>query len=518
MEIFDGRDIRVVARLFPEAATGIVITFTGRAANPPVEKGFGETYFLKRRISAVHFISKDNHWWQTPEPTAAIEELKNRGLLGGDRRITLYGSSMGGYAALILSRLITPRRMVLFSPQYSIDAARVPFEKRWRGYAARLKFDYDDMEAGIDHDCEVKVVYDPFFIPDRQHVALIEKLRPVDHVPIRFAGHNTARTLEELGLITQVIDELLFGDFSVPKFLRLYRPARPASSLFWHGLCQTLHRHGHHAGSALAAIVAARIMLTRGRMKDPVLRRDLLRSAIAAACRADMPALARSWLAELEKTETSSSRVAYARAMIAGAEGNWLACSKQIDKALGGKGNDPAQVALKIEAMGHVSGWSTALAYHKTASTDLKRSLPVLLAHARLLAGDQKWDVAIEVLNKYLRHDGLDPAARLLCARCWLQLGQPDTAMKQLSAILHYHLASDRIVDEVAALMEKGRGPRHAEKVRGRHKRFKRLFSAAMTALDDADWQNPGRTIEALRGLPTSRPERSPAARLNIGL
>src|SRR5260221_10915465 len=104
MDIFDGRDIRVVGRLFDESKENLVITFTGRAAAPPVEKGFGETYLIKRRVSAVHFISKDNHWWQTPEPAAAIDELRNRGLIGGDRQITLYGSSMGGYAALILSR------------------------------------------------------------------------------------------------------------------------------------------------------------------------------------------------------------------------------------------------------------------------------------------------------------------------------------------------------------------------------------------------------------------------------
>lgn len=181
----------------------------------------------------------------------AIGKLRERGLIGRGQDITLYGSSMGGYASLILSKLINPRRIVVFSPQYSIDGKRVPFERRWRSYAARISFEHDDMAAGIDPAAEIKIVYDPFFLPDRQHVKLIEGHRNVEHVPVPFAGHNTARALEELGVITRVIDQLLFGDFQVRQFLHLYRQTRARSSLFWYGLSQALARHNHHAGAML---------------------------------------------------------------------------------------------------------------------------------------------------------------------------------------------------------------------------------------------------------------------------
>jgi hypothetical protein len=516
MQIFDGRDIRVVAKLFEAAKEDLVITFTGRAANPPVEKGFGENYLIKRQISAIHFISKDNHWWQTPEPAAAVSELHRLGLVGGNRKVTLYGSSMGGYAALMLSRMIKPRRIVLFSPQYSIDPARVPFEKRWRTYAAKLQFDHDDMAAGIDHDAEIQVVYDPFFEPDRQHVALIEKLRPVNHVPIRFAGHNTARTLEELGIITRVIDDLLFGAFDVREFLRLYRRSRAGSSLFWYGLSQVLARNGHRGGATLAACMAAKILLVGGRMKDPVLRRDILRSALSMACEAGMPALAKVWFAELQSIESSSARMAYASALVARAEEDWKQVDKKLGSLAGGKASEPAHVALKIEAMGRLLEPADSLAFLDGLPSGLKRSPAVLLAQGRILKDAKRWTQAIDVLKQYTRHDRLDPVARTLSARCHIELGLLEPAMKQISPVLHYHVANGRLADEIADLMEKGRGKKHAQKVRGRHKRYARLLATLLEAVDRVPWHEKTNAAMSLRDLLQSRQAR-PSALDEVG-
>lgn len=506
IDIFDGQDIRVVARLFKESQDHLVITFTGRAANPPVDKGFGETYLAKRRVSAVHFISKDNHWWQTAEPQAAISELRARGLIDGTKKITLYGSSMGGYAALILSRLLKPKRIVLFSPQYSIDALRVPFEKRWRSYAAKLKFDYDDMSAGLDLEADVKVVYDPFFEPDRRHVELIERLRPVAHIPVCFAGHNTARTLEELGIIGQVIDDLLFGDFSVANFLHLYRSRRPASSLFWYGLSQTLSGHDHHAAAALTSYAAATIVLSSGRMKDPALRRDILRHAVSMAYTCSHTAIVATWLAELGKIESSSARIEYVHAVAAWAGRDWAQAGRRLDIALAKSRSDPAYVALKIEVLGKASGPAAALHYSSSLPASLGRVPTVLLAKARLLAYVKDWKSALDVLQQCLRHDRLNPAARALATKCWLELGRPEAAMKNLSPMIHYYIASDEVAEEIAQLFEQVRGRRHGDKVRARHKRYNNLLRTLIGTLDSIDWTDRNNGFDILRRLSQLRP------------
>lgn len=498
MNIFEGQDIRVFARLFDKSSQVLVITFTGRAANPPVEKGFGESYLLKREISAVHFISKDNHWWQTPEPAIAIEELRKRGLIGGNQSITLYGSSMGGYAALILSKLIKPRRIVAFSPQYSIDEKRVPFERRWRSHAAKLSFDHDDMASGIDHRAEIKVVYDPFFQPDHQHVKLIEGHRPVDHVPLCFAGHNTARALEEVGIITRVIDGLLFGDFEARQFQKLYRQTRAQSSLFWYGLSQTLAGHNHLAGAVLASQVAASIMISSGRMKDPTLRRDILHFAIEMACAADMEALANGWLSHLKEVDTNITRLAYCTALVDRANGNWAGVHANIDKVFKRGRSDATHAAIKIEAIGKLSGASAAIAYYKTLSPSWKRSPAVLLAHAGARAEKEEFAAALDILQGYFSQAPRNPAARILGARCRIALGQPDEAMKLLSPALKYHFASDKQLDEAARLLEAGRSKQHAEKLRARHKRYEKHF------------QNVTRILEG--NMPANRPPPAKAA------
>lgn len=488
MEIFEGQDIRVFARLVDANPGDLVITFTGRAANPPVEKGFGETYLLKRGISAVHFISKDNHWWQTPEPAIAVEELRKRGLVGGDRKITLYGSSMGGYAALILSRLIRPRRIVVFSPQYSIDGRRVPFERRWRAYAAKLRFDHDDMASGIDHDAELKVVYDPYFLPDRQHVKLIEEHRRVDHVPVPFAGHNTARALEELGIITRVINDLLFADFEGHRFRPLYRRTRSRSSLFWYGLSQTLARHNHHAAAVLASYAAARIMIASGRMKDPLLRRDILHTAIEMACAADMVDVASDWLAHLRKLDTSGMHLALCTALVERAKGNWTNADQNADKVLDRGRGGASPVAIKIEAMGKLAGPAAAIEYHQALSPSLKRAPAVLLAYAGIRAENQEWTAALDILKRYFRHQPRDPAARLLGAQCSIALERPDAAIKLLSPILKYHFASDRQLEEAALLLATGRTEQHAEKLRARHRRYTKAFQNLKSRIEGIDW------------------------------
>lgn len=488
MEIFEGQDIRVVARLFDNSTDVLVVTFTGRAAAPPVAKGFGESYLLKRRISAVHFISKDNHWWQTPEPKLAIEELRKRGLIDGKRQITLYGSSMGGYASLILSSLIRPRRIVVFSPQYSIDEKRVPFEQRWRDYAAKLRFDHDDMASGIDHDAEIKVVYDPFFLPDQQHVALIERHRAFEHIPVPFAGHNTARVLEELGIITGVIDQLLLGDFHSAQFLRLYRQTRARSSLFWYGLSQTLARHNHHAAAMLASYAAATILTKSGRMRDTALRREVLRSAIEMACAADMPGSAKGWFNSLKEIESSSVRAAYYAALVEKCQGDWSKVDRIVDEALKRGRPEDGHLALKLEAISKLAGPAAAMTYHQTLSASTRRSPPVLRAYAGVRAANKEWPAALELLERFFGHAPRDPASRILGAQCWIAQNRPEAAIRLLSPILKYHIASDRLIEEAAGLLEVGRSLQHAEKLRARHRRYKRFLQGLKARIGEMDW------------------------------
>jgi tetratricopeptide (TPR) repeat protein len=498
MIAFDGRDIRVIARLFDSSRDELVVTFTGRQAVPQYEIGFGENYLKKRKISALHFASKDNHWWQTPEAHQAIALFKSQGLIGPGKRITLYGSSMGGYAALILSRAFKASRVVAFSPQYSIDAKRVPFESRWRAYADKLSFDFDDMAAGIDPDADIKAVFDPFFEPDRKHVELVESHRPIERVPVCFAGHNTARVLEELGIITSVIDSLLLGDFNRAGFQEQYRALRPASSLFWYGLADALSKHRHDAGALFAITAAAKIMMRSGRMRNHVLRLDILRRAIALAAEADMPDLARTWLDELETIEKSGYRVSLARSLVAKAAGDWPRAEKLVDAILPKHGDNAEHLAFKAEALIHNGGPAAAIAFVEKLPPRIRRKPPIQLALAQAQAAERRWDDTLHTLQGIFRQDPDNAFARTLCVRGWSALGRPDVAEKQFVRVMRNDIASARLAGEVVKLLEAGRS-KAAGAVGRRHSRYAARLKAMIAALDMVDWSDTGGALAKLR-------------------
>src|SRR5580658_5592563 len=76
-----------------------VVTFDSYSDDRSLyRRGFGEDFFRDRSIDAIHFVSRENDWYQygeMPDALAAVAEL-----VKGYDRVVAYGSSMGGYAAI----------------------------------------------------------------------------------------------------------------------------------------------------------------------------------------------------------------------------------------------------------------------------------------------------------------------------------------------------------------------------------------------------------------------------------
>lgn len=503
MLFYDGRDIRVIARLF-DGCEDLIVTFTGRTANPPVEKGFGEPYLIKRGISAIHFISKANHWWQTPEPAEAIARLKEAGLLAGRRRTVLYGSSMGGYAAIILSRVLAPSQVVVFSPQYSIDAARAPFEQRWRNYAAKLTFDHDDMAAGIDMSIPIKVVFDPFFHPDAGHVDLIEQHRPVERIAVSFAGHNTARMLQELGILTEITDALLLGDFDTARFTRVCRRVRQHASLFWYGLAETLGAHHKRAEAAAVAMIAATIAWRSDKMRDRTLRVDMYHLALRGAYRLGDGEMVAQWLAQIDALDSNGHRAAFARALaadIAGDQAEALRCAATAAQRLG-TGSAEAEgdyAAMQLDMTLATGGAAAARALHARLKPRAQRAMPVRLIEAKIAIAEGKFDEAIQQLQAFCRIDHYHALARIMMADAWVAVGKMKAPAIQLNPLLAYPVGNPALVERVALLLRRAGDHEAAAAFQQRELRFRQLYRAARTRMIKADWSNLPMAIDSLR-------------------
>ncbi|MFN7000924.1 MAG: tetratricopeptide repeat protein [Elioraea tepidiphila] len=464
-----------------------------------MDKGFGEAYLAKRRIPAIHFISKDNHWWQTPEPWEAFEVLRARGLLSPDRQITLYGSSMGGYAALRFSAALRPRRVVVFSPQYSIDSRRVPFEKRWRSYAGKLDFRFDEMEGAIDPAAEVFVIFDPLFRPDALHVQKFEEHRPLERVAIPFAGHNTARFLSEIGAIGEVTETLLDGTFDLAAFRRTYRRERQTAALFWHGLAEALAEHRRPAASAIAAVVAARVLEAFGRMRDRTLHLDILHAGLAAAASAGRLPQASAWLKEIRRLDGNSARTAVAASLVARAAGDSGSALRSAEAALARRPGDASVVALVARCLAEGGDPQAALGLIERQPAKLQGVAPLLLARGRAEAALGRWEAAKATLRRFCGLDRHDAEARFLLALSWAETGRPDGVRVQLQPVLQGAFVDARLASSVISLLYTAGEAEQGRLAQQRQETFTRVCDIVFSD-PPAEWgRDPLRDIVRLR-------------------
>lgn len=233
--------------------TSAFVTFSNYESMPSLTRpGFGESFFAKRGISAVHFIAASNHWWQTPELHEALNEVGSRLMaLGVERRIG-YGSSMGGYGALLCAKPLQMQSVLAVSPQYSIYADKVPFESRWRGEAERYPPCFDNVQPASG--CRSIVVYDPRYHLDRLHVDLIA---PDLRLELPFSGHPSTRMLQQTGALSEAALHLLTDPSKIEDAVANAYERRRQSPVYLQNLAATCKERNHPMLAAVASVVAA---------------------------------------------------------------------------------------------------------------------------------------------------------------------------------------------------------------------------------------------------------------------
>jgi lysophospholipase L1-like esterase/tetratricopeptide (TPR) repeat protein len=227
-DLFRSADLAVRARL--EAGEGpCVVTFDSYTDVRTLDRnGFGEEFFDGLGIDAIHVLSRQNDWYQYPELLDAAAAARE--LLAGRDCVVAYGSSMGGYAAIRFGALFGAQLAAAFSPQFSIDPAVAPFEKRWIGDAERIDFLLE--RASIAFTPKSLVFYDPHDT-DKRHVDLFRPHTEVVDMPVPMGGHPCTTILGETKLLRPLILQILQTG-RVDDFQERYRSARRGvSQLFF---------------------------------------------------------------------------------------------------------------------------------------------------------------------------------------------------------------------------------------------------------------------------------------------
>ena len=206
-------------RRVPHPSNVCVVTFGNYADDPAEDRpGFAEAFLNGRVIDAVHVISRRNDWYHTADMPGAIAAI--RAALGG-KRVFTYGSSMGGYAALRFAGALGAVGVIAISPQFSLDHRVVPWERRWRPEAARIRF----LAWPDDPAPPATVFFDPRG-SDARHVALWAAGRVVVAMPLPYSGHPSGAFLAELGLLRPAVLDILAGRFDAAALVRAARARR----------------------------------------------------------------------------------------------------------------------------------------------------------------------------------------------------------------------------------------------------------------------------------------------------
>jgi lysophospholipase L1-like esterase len=192
--------------------------------------GFGENFFKGSSIDAIHFISRNNDWYQygeLPEIAASVSDITKSSY----HRVLTYGSSMGGYAAIRFGRIAGAEAAIAISPQFSIDPMTVPFENRWSCDAARIDFTLE-RSLSTEFVATSYVLYDPHD-PDRYHVDLFRGRTNVIDISIPYGGHPLTGYLVEAGLLKELVLDIICARLDPARLRCRAREARKSTPQYF---------------------------------------------------------------------------------------------------------------------------------------------------------------------------------------------------------------------------------------------------------------------------------------------
>lgn len=245
----------IVRQLDAAPDDDVIINFEYWRPQPTLEGEFsGEGFFRHRGMSAIGVMAAENDWYQHDEIHEAIAAIREA--VPG-RRLIGYGGSMGGYGVINFADLLGLHSLVAIIPQYSIDPAKAPYETRWREDAARIDF-RNDRIARAPALTRGYLVYDPWCV-DGRHARDIQAHHGLSELRLYFGGHDQFRMLQQAGVFTPMLLDMLGGRFDPAAFRRSWRGARRGASAFWLELAAQIAWRGR-IGSAHAAFAHAQAL------------------------------------------------------------------------------------------------------------------------------------------------------------------------------------------------------------------------------------------------------------------
>lgn len=226
--LHEGRDLRVL--FSDQGGDLLVVTFTKFSKILPAGP-FAADFLQKYGISFIAVQALENHWYNTDELLGlrgTIDEIRAR--FG---RVVTYGASMGGHGALLWADFFGADRAVLVAPQFSIDPAIVPGDKRWEDQWLALSRRNTPAPVTMSRRAETIVMFDPLCRLDAlqaRHFLAWDTVKPL-HVCL--SGHGPLGMLRDIDLLSQVTQSLFAPTVDLPALKAVIHDAQRGSARYW---------------------------------------------------------------------------------------------------------------------------------------------------------------------------------------------------------------------------------------------------------------------------------------------
>lgn len=177
--------------------------------------------FLARSNYEVITVANLKDDWYQNIPPDALQAIQLK-LTVINKRVILYGSSMGGYAASLFSSVFKANLVVAYSPQFSITD---DYDSRWAGQAREILWRSHMASELVSPDCRYIYIFDPKntdILHIRQYQSIIpsHQLRLVE---LPYSGHPTTTYLHEIGMLKHFALAVMRDDVSVADLMKKRR-------------------------------------------------------------------------------------------------------------------------------------------------------------------------------------------------------------------------------------------------------------------------------------------------------
>ena len=178
-----------------------------------------EEFYNQHKLGMVIWITDKKRSWGNNLNIKKISSAVKK--FSENRKIYIIGNSMGGFLAILFSKFLEAKKVIAFSPQFSVCPDIVPDEKRWMNHRQFIdEYRYKDLSDSFDRNTKYALL-----IGDGQHEDIhyskfikFSSLSNIELIRFNETGHKVASNLKDLNLLNQSIDTF-FNDQSLRNFL-----------------------------------------------------------------------------------------------------------------------------------------------------------------------------------------------------------------------------------------------------------------------------------------------------------